>query len=136
MKLSVFLKKKLFNKFNKRYLIIGIVNTILGYLSGILSFFLFYNLYGIFFVGLISNFVSITITFLNYKFFLFKTKKNFFVEYAKSFINYGFISIISIILLWFLVDVSYVNIYLSQLIIIPVIFVISYFGNRYFVFNK
>ena len=86
----------------KRYLIIGLINTIFGYFIGILNYILFYKLIGIFFLSLLNNIVSITFSFLTYKYFVFKTKNKFFLsEYLKSYIVYGISFIVGTFFLWY-----------------------------------
>lgn len=128
--------KKIFNKFNYKYLFLGILNTLFGYWFGILCFFSLYDLVGVLGVGIIANFFSISFTFLTYKYFLFKTKGNFLKEYFKSIINYSFLGILSVILLWVFIEKVMLNIYFSQLIILPIIVLFGYFGNKFFVFNN
>ena len=72
----------------KRYLIIGLTNTIFGYFIGILNYILFYKIIGIFFLSVLNNIVSITFSFLTYKYFVFKTNNNYILkEYFKSDLN-------------------------------------------------
>lgn len=136
MKLLNFIKKKIKNKFNLIYLIIGIGNTIAGYFIGVITFLFLYDLFGVIGVSIVSNIISISISYLNFKFFLFKTNGNILVEYFKSFLNYGLSFIVSTIFLWFLIEKFEINIFFSQLIIMPIIIIINYFGNRFFVFKN
>lgn len=123
------------SKFNLKYISIGFINTILGYWISIIIFYIFYERLGIIGVGLMANILNISITYINYKFFLFKTKGNFLREYFKSFINYGLAGLLSTFLLWFFFDVINLNIYLSNILIIPITFMFSYMGNKFFVFK-
>lgn len=134
--LSSFIKEKILTSFNISYLVIGTINTLFGYWIGIGSYFLFYKKFGIFFVGIIANILSITFTYTCYKFFLFKTKGKFLSELIKSFLNYSFAGLLSILTLWILVEILKINIFLSQFLILPLIFVVSYFGNKFYVFKK
>ena len=123
------------SKFNLKYISIGFINTIIGYWVSIIIFYIFYEKLGIIGVGLMANILNISITYINYKFFLFKTKGNFLREYFKSFINYGLAGLLSTFLLWFFFDVINLNIYLSNILIIPITFMFSYMGNKFFVFK-
>jgi len=131
------LNKKLNNKFISKFLLAGIINSIAGYSIGILSFELFYNLYGIIFVGFVSNISSILFSFLNYKFFIFKTPFNQFIkEISKSFLLYGFIFVINIFFLYICIEIFKLNIYISQFIVISSSILLSILGQFLFVFKK
>jgi putative flippase GtrA len=124
------------SKFNLNYILVGILNTILGYWIGIFFYFALYKKVGILGVGLITNFFNISISYMNYKILLFKTKGNIIKEYIKSFINYGFAGLLSIFLLWISYEIIHLNIFLSQLIALFFVVIFSYFGNKFFVFNN
>jgi len=128
--------KKIKTKFNLIYILIGICNTIIGYLVGVVSFLSLYDFVGILGVSIVSNIFSISISYFNFKFFLFKTTGNYIAEYFKSYLNYGVSFILSTILLLILIEKIELNIYFSQLIIMPLIVMINYIGNRFFVFKK
>ena len=70
-----------------RYLVVGVWNTIFGYstFAGI-NWLLFHR--GIpasyIYAQVISNFINITVAFLGYKFFVFKTQGNYFNEWLKA----------------------------------------------------
>ena len=121
----------------KRYLIIGLINTIFGYFIGILNYILFYKLIGIFFLSLLNNIVSITFSFLTYKYFVFKTKNKFFLsEYLKSYIVYGISFIIGTFFLWLTLEVLKLDIFIAQFITISLTVIFSYIGNNYFTFKE
>ncbi|MDA9754471.1 GtrA family protein [Candidatus Pelagibacter sp.] len=121
----------------KRYLIIGLINTIFGYFIGILNYILFYKLIGIFFLSLLNNIVSITFSFLTYKYFVFKTKNKFFLsEYLKSYIVYGISFIVGTFFLWLTLEVLKLDIFIAQFITISLTVIFSYIGNNYFTFKE
>jgi putative flippase GtrA len=70
-----------------RYLIVGVWNTIFGYSTfAAINWLLFHR--GIpasyIYAQIISNFINITVAFLGYKFFVFKTQGNYFNEWLKA----------------------------------------------------
>jgi putative flippase GtrA len=80
----------IFNKIPKKFIIVGIINTFFGYIAGIVNFNLFYNFFGIIFVGILNNIISITFSFFMFKKFVFKTvNTNWLFEYLRSYIVYG-----------------------------------------------
>ena len=75
----------LLNKIPKRFVIVGFINTVFGYLSGLLNYFIFFETIGIIGVGIINNVVNITFAFVMFKKFVFKTiNTNWFFEYLRS----------------------------------------------------
>lgn len=121
----------------KRYLITGFINTIFGYFIGILNYILFYKLIGIFFLSLLNNIFSITFSFLTYKYFVFKTKNEFFLkEYLKSYIVYGLAFVIGTFFLWFTLEILKLDIFIAQFITISLTVIFSYIGNNYFTFKE
>ena len=121
----------------KRYLIIGLINTIFGYFIGILNYILFYKIIGIFFLSVLNNIVSITFSFLTYKYFVFKTNNNYILkEYFKSYIIYGISFLFSTLILWYSLEIIFLNIYIAQFLAIIATVVFSYIGHNYFTFRN
>ena len=124
-------------KKKKRYLIIGFINNIFGYFIGILNYILFYKIIGIFFLSLLNNIVSITFSFLTYKYFVFKTNNNYILkEYFKSYIVYGISFLFSTLILWYSLEIIFLNIYIAQFLAIIATIVFSYIGHNYFTFRN
>lgn len=74
-----------------RYLIVGVCNTIFGYASyAVLTAALTPRVpYGYVLAGALSSLLSITFAFLNYKFFIFKTKGNYLREWLRCLLVYS-----------------------------------------------
>lgn len=129
--LNFFLKReKLF-----RYLIAGFVNTVFGYLLGLLIYHLFYKNLGFFFYSFLTSILSVTFNFINYKFFAFKNKNNLFKEYFKYCLSNITLIIISMICTFLLLEVIKINIYLTQFILMFFCIILGYFFNKNFVFK-
>jgi putative flippase GtrA len=120
---------------NRRYLIVGVCNTLIGYFSGIYLYFLFKDNLRIVFISIISSVLSITISYLTYKIFVFKTRGNWIREYIKCYMVYGGISILNIFMIWLFVDVLKVNIWLSLGSSTLIVTVLSYLGHNFFTFK-
>jgi putative flippase GtrA len=102
-----------------------------------LNYILFYKLIGIFFLSLLNNILSITFSFLTYKYFVFKTKNKFFLsEYLKSYIVYGLAFIVGTFFLWLTLELLKLNIFIAQFITISFTVIFSYIGNNYFTFKE
>jgi len=108
----------------------------MGYLIGLGVYSLIGEWAHILMVGVVSNFIAITISFLTYKLFVFKTKNNWLLEYLKSFIVYGFSATMGILLLWALVDWVLAPFWIAQAVAIIVMAMFSYVANSRFTFRQ
>ena len=119
-----------------RYLYVGAWNTIFGYIAGIFVYKSIIQISSIIAVGVLSNILSISMSFLTYKLIVFKTPGNWLKEYMKCFMVYGLTALLSIFLLWIFMDNFQLNIWLSQGLVIVTSVVISYIGHKKFTFNS
>jgi len=125
------------NKNLIKYILIGILNTIFAYINGVVFFNLFYTEVGAFLLTLLTSTVNIFFTFINYKFFYFKTrKKYFFQELLKINFSYIFIILLNTCLLFFFTEKINLNIYFTQVLIIGINVVLSIKLNFYYVFKN
>ena len=125
------------NKKLIKYLLIGFLNTIFAYISGVVFFNLFYKDIGALLLTLLTTIINIFFTFINYKFFYFKTnKKYFFKELIKINFSYIFIFLLSFTLLWFMTEKINLNIYFTQILIIVTNILLSFKLNFAYVFKN
>ena len=124
------------NQKKVRYLLVGGLNTLIGYTIGVGIYQAFDNNLGIVWIGLISNILSITVSFLSYKILVFRTKGMWLAEYMKSYIIYGGIALIGIFFLWLFVDKMKISIWLAQALVIGLTVIISYLGHSRFTFRR
>jgi putative flippase GtrA len=126
-----------------RYLAVGACNTIFGYgcfalftllLSPIFS-------YGYVLASLLANLFSITFAFFGYKWFVFKTKGNYFKEWIRCVGVYASSMILSTAALPFVVGIirhqtSYNRgaPYIAGAIVLVISVVFSFFGHRHISF--
>jgi putative flippase GtrA len=135
--MKVHLNSILKNKNLIKYILIGILNTIFAYISGVVFFNLYYKEIGAFLLTLLATIVNIFFTFINYKFFYFKThKKFFFKELLKINFSYILIILLNTFLLWFFTEMIYLNIYFTQVLIIGTNIAISIKLNFNYVFKN
>ena len=87
-------------------------------------------------VALIANVLAITMAFLTYKIFVFRTKGNWLVEYFRAYVVYGTTAVFGIGLLWFLVDGVGLQFWLAQGLAILITVVVSYIGHSRFTFRR
>ena len=84
-----------------RYLVVGLGNTAFGYgtYAGLTALLTPHIPYAYIVASVISSFLNITFSFLNYKWFIFKTKGNYLREWSRCIVVYGGASLISTVLL-------------------------------------
>ena len=125
------------NKNLIKYILIGVLNTIFAYISGVVFFNLFYKEVGAFLLTLLTTIVNVFFTFINYKFFYFKThKKYFFKELFKINFSYIFIILLNTCLLWLFTEKIYLHIYFTQVLIIVINIAITVILNFNYVFKN
>jgi putative flippase GtrA len=118
------------------YLLVGGVNTLFGYGVGVGIYMLLAENWHIFLIGVVSNVISISFSFVTYKLFVFKTRGNWFAEYLKAYLVYGGMAALGILFLWLFVDFLSIRIWLAQGMVILLTVVISYFGHKHFTFRE
>lgn len=120
----------------KRFLIVGIINTIFGYFIGVFSLFFFLEKFHVLLIGIINNFITISFAFILLKKFVFFTKnKSWLIEYIRSFIVYGLKAVIGIFILWISIDLLNLNIFLSQGLSMLITFFFTYKAHKKFTFK-
>jgi putative flippase GtrA len=74
-----------------RYLLVGGFNTVFGYgLFALLNWsFTGLGSYSYMYAAVLANLIAITVAFLGYKWFVFRTRGNYFIEYIRCFAVYG-----------------------------------------------
>ena len=118
-----------------RYLLAGAWNTIFGYFCGVSIYYFFGVEWGVLKVALFANILAITMAFLTYKLFVFKTRGNWIAEYIRAYLVYGSAAIVGIILLLLLVDILGFKFWLAQALVILITVVFSYLGHKNFTFG-
>lgn len=117
-----------------RYLIVGGVNTLAGYLIGVGTYKLLFGSIGIWGVGLMANLLAITFSFVTYKVFVFKTPGNWLVEYLKCYVVYGVMALLGMVLLWAFAEMLLMSIWVAQGMVIVCTVLLSYLGHKRFTF--
>jgi len=135
--MKIYFNSILKNKNLIKYLLIGILNTIFAYISGVVFFYLFYKDIGVLLLTLLTTIINIFFTFINYKFFYFKTHKKYFIkELLKINLSYISILLLNVFLLWFLTEKINLSIYFTQAIIIVTNIILSIKLNFSYVFKN
>lgn len=118
-----------------RYLLAGGFNTIFGYSISVSLYVLFGKILHVVAISLAANIIAITVSFLIYKYFVFKTSGNGLKEYFRSYLVYGSSALIGTFCLWLLVDIFNIAFWLSQGLVMLIAVLFSYVGHKRFTFS-
>ena len=110
---------------------VGILNTIVGYGA----FFLLVNYLYYLVALLIAHIIGVIHSFLWNKYWVFKTKKFNLGEFIKFNVIYAVVFIVNAVALFVCVDIIYVDPKLAQLFLLPIITVVSFFGQKLWTFK-
>jgi putative flippase GtrA len=116
-----------------RFLVVGGWNTVFGYCVFTVLYLFFPVHYMLDMI--ISNIISITNSYICYKFFVFKTKGNYLLEYLRFYLVYGTAFLLNIVLLPLFVKYFKIHVLVSQAMVLIFVVIISYFGHKYFSFR-
>jgi putative flippase GtrA len=119
-----------------RYLIAGIWNSVFGYGIGLLIYESFYLRFHIIIISAIANILAISVAFLVYKLFVFKTTGNWLIEYLKCYLVYGGSAVVGTVLIWLFVDFLKWPFWISQAIVMGIAIAFSYFLHRIYTFTN
>ncbi len=119
-----------------RYLLAGGWNTLFGYCVGVLFYYLLHNYLHTLVIIVLANILNISMSFLTYKIFVFKTRGNWLSEYVRCYVVYGNIAIVGMLLIWLMVDFFMVPFWIAQALILLITVIISYVAHARFTFKK
>lgn len=119
-----------------RYLLVGGWNTGFGYAVSLFLYHYLASYLHIILIGLLTNIINISTSFLTYKIFVFKTQGNWWREYMRCYVVYGGSAVLGISCLWLFVDGLHLPFWFAQAIVMLVTVVISYCGHVFFTFRK
>jgi len=110
---------------------IGILNTIDGYGA----FFILVNYFYYLLALLLAHIIGVIHSFLWNKYWIFKSKKFQLFEFVKFNLIYAVVFVLNAIALFVSVDILHVNPRLAQLVLLPVITAVSFFGQKFWTFK-
>jgi len=128
--------RKLILKESVRYIIVGLLNTILGYFIGVLFLYILISLVPTYIIGLISTVFSIFLNFILYSLIVFGFSKQWLHQLLKMFQVYAFASILSIGILTLSIDFLLFTIWWGQLFAISTGVLVSAVGNYVYSFQR
>ena len=118
------------------YLIAGGYNTLFGFLAFAGLYYLLEAQLHYLLIACISHVIAITNSFLVYRYLVFKSSGNIFIEYLKIYVVYGLSFALSIGMLALLVEVMHLHPVVAQFFVIGTTVIISYFGHSRFTFSS
>jgi putative flippase GtrA len=118
-----------------RYLVIGGINTFLSYGLGALLLYALLDKIHYFWIMVIGTIASVTISYLNHKFIVFRTEGNYIREYLRFYLIYAVPICFAFIAFPICYDLLGMNPYFAQAVIMGVTIVASYIGHKRFSFH-
>ena len=118
------------------FLFWGGVNTLFGYGVSVGIYYLLNKVLPLFFILVLINIVSITFSFLTYRYFVFKSQGIWWQEYLKCYVVYGGSAVIGTIGMFILVDKLSIPFWLAQGMLMGISILCSYFGHDKFTFKR
>jgi putative flippase GtrA len=118
-----------------RFFVVGIGNTLFGYLFGIASYQILSPFFHIVIIGLLSSCVSITVSVTAQRLWVFQSTGPWLTQLRRGFMVYGAISVLGILMLWPLVEVFRFSIWLAQGLVLVSCAALSYVGQKLFTFR-
>jgi putative flippase GtrA len=126
----------LFKAKSIKYLLVGGFNTICGYSLGVGLYLFLSEIFHTAIIAAIGNFFAISLSFVTYKLFVFKTTGDWASEYFRSFVVYGILALFSIFILWLFVDLLGIQIWWAQAFVVLITMFFSYFLHTRFTFKR
>jgi len=120
---------------NSKYLIAGVFNTVFGYFSGVIIYKVCIENINIIMIGVLINALNITVSYVAYKVFVFRTIGNWVQELIKYYFACGMIALLGIFLLWLFENYLLLPIEISQGMILTISALISLFFNKNYTFQ-
>ncbi len=119
----------------RRFLMIGLLNTGAGYFIGVTAFLLLSRYLHLVVIGLVASVVSICFSFFTQRYWVFRSTGPWLPQLGRSFVVYGAVSVLGIALLWPLVEVVKLSIWFAQGIVLVACAGVSYVGQKLFTFR-
>jgi putative flippase GtrA len=118
-----------------KFIIIGGINTVAGYLITILVYNILIKYNNIFLIGIVSNALSITLSYINNRLFVFNVVDGWWSGYIKSFFSYALIALFGTLLLWISIRIIGIDVWIAQFYIIIINSFISFYIHKLIIFK-
>lgn len=114
-----------------KFILVGLINTAVGYGAFfILSYFLYYLV-----ALVVSHFIGVINSYIWNKYWTFKMRRQSAKEFIKFNLVYLLVLLANIAVLYIMVNDLMINPRIGQIVVLPIITIISYFGHKYWSFN-
>jgi putative flippase GtrA len=117
-----------------RYLAVGVFNTIAAYVIFVFLYYLLCGYYGL--ALILQNTISVNISILNMRYFVFHSHGNLGQEYRRAARVYAFMIVLNYSWLFFADKILHMYTPISQAIFIVTSTILTYFLHKYFSFRK
>ncbi len=130
--------KQLYKKHQEKinYLMVGGWNTVFGYGSFLVLYYLLNSWVNYVLIALLSSVFGITNAYICYKKFVFKTKGNYLREYLRFYVVYAGAIGLNLLLLPICVEVFHIIPPIAQGMLIFISVAFSYFGHKHYSFGR
>ena len=115
-----------------KFLSVGLLNVIVGYGS----FFILLNYLNYLVALLVAHFIGVTNSFIWNKLWVFKTKTVSIIEFLRFNVVYALVYLTNAGSLYVCVDIFKVDPRPAQLFLLPVVTIISFFGQKLWTFHE
>jgi putative flippase GtrA len=127
--------RKLRSREETRFILVGIVNSLFGYFVGVGMYKIFIDSLSIFVIGVLSSSTSIIFSFYTQRKFVFCADGPWVMQLLRSFVVFGAVSLLGVVLLWHFVSVIGLSIWSAQGIVIAACAGLSFVGQKWFTFR-
>jgi putative flippase GtrA len=118
------------------YLVVGAVNTLSGYAVVVGLCHLLEGVWPLVATATLASLINITLSFVNYKLFVFKDRGGWLAQYLRCYVVYGSSALFSIGGLWVLVEQLTLPVWLAQVLVMGIAMVGSFAGHELFTFKS
>jgi len=119
-----------------RYLVVGGVNTLIGYVIGVSFLYAFSDLMIIPVVGVLSTVAAVASNYIFFKLLVFKTKENWKAELVRFYKVYLVSTVVGVSTLTICIDIFDFTIFISQALSMLASIGVSSLGNFFFTFKE
>ena len=118
-----------------RYLLVGGVNTVFGYLVTVFFYYSLSKVVHTLAILALAHIFAISFSFFTNKVYVFKSKGKSASEYWRYFFVYGNAAIIAILFTWFLTDYTNIPFWIVQALVLTATVIVTYFSHKKYTFK-
>lgn len=119
-----------------RFGVVGLINSVFGYLLGVGLFSAFEHFSTALVISLVSTSISIVFSFTMQKLFVFRVRGQWLRQFLKGIVVYSFVTLIGAVMFAALMDSFGLNVWLAQAIVIGSTAIFGFIGSKMFTFRQ